>query len=85
MHQRVEVVDFAAPDGVDEALDQTAMEGAHELGMLLGELAERAVREADESVVTVVDAGDGRVEAQGVELTHERLEARRRLEVGAHP
>ncbi len=52
---------------------------ADQLGMRLGQLAERAVGEGHEGVVTVVDARDGRVEPERVELAHQCLQARSRL------
>ena len=45
--ERVEVVDPGAAERVDEALDQALVQRAHDLGVGLGQLAERAVGEGD--------------------------------------
>ena len=53
--QVVERDDLAVATGVDEALDQAAVEAAHQLGVGLGQLAERAVGEGDRGAVVVDD------------------------------
>ena len=52
--ERVEVddLDLAGTDDVDEALDQAAVQAAHEIGVGLGQLAERAVGERDRVAVS---------------------------------
>ena len=46
---------LAVAPGVDEALDQAAVEAAHEVGVGLGQLAERAAGEGDGGAVVVDD------------------------------
>ena len=72
----MEADDLGPAELVDEALDQAAVQAAHQLGMGLGQLAERAVGEADDGGHAVVRAVDRRVEAERVELGDECFEAR---------
>ena len=64
----MEVLDFdlAGTDHLDETLDEAAVEAADEVGVGLGQLSERAVREGDRGRLVV--AGDRRVEPESVEL-----------------
>ena len=60
----VEVDDLGAAHGLDEALDQPRWRRADEVGVGLGQLAERAVGEGDDRGLAVVGAVDRRVEAR---------------------
>ena len=71
--QVVELEHPAVAPLVDEALDQPAVQAADEVGVGLGQLAERAVGEGDRGAV-VVDDGLG-VEAERGQLGDERLGA----------
>ena len=75
MDERVEVVDLGVAHRLDEALDHAAVQRAHEVGVGLGQLAERAVGEGDDGGLAVVGAVDRGVEAEAVELGDERFEA----------
>ncbi len=77
MGEGVEVVDRPFAGLLDEALDHATVQRTHELGMRLGQLAERAVGEGDHRDLAVVGAVDRGIEAQHLELSDERLEARR--------
>src|SRR4051794_25780532 len=59
--------------GSDDAFADAAVEVAHELGIRLGELSERAVEEldADRALGGAVAGTDGRLEAEPVELVGE--------------
>ncbi len=61
----MELVDHGAADGVDEPLDEPAMEAAHDVGVRLGQLTERSMREGHRGLAVVVDHGG--IEAEGVE------------------
>ena len=77
MGEGVEVVDGAFARLLDEALDHAPVQRTHELGMRLGQLAERAMGEGDHRDLSVVRAVNRRIEAQHLELSYECLEARR--------
>ena len=53
--QIVEGDHLAVAPGVDEALDQAPVEAAHEVGVGLGQLPERAAGEGDRGAVVVDD------------------------------
>src|SRR5687767_1022928 len=57
VRETVELDDHAVAPGLDEPLDETAVQVADELGVDLGELLERAAGEGDRRAVGVDDAG----------------------------
>ena len=62
---------LAVAPSVDEPLHQAPVEAAHEVGVGLGQLAERTAGERDGGAVVVDDRL--RIEAEGGELLGERL------------
>ena len=70
-----ELTYFGVTHAGDEAGDQAAVQATDELGMLGGDVGERAVGEGDDRRVVVVAVGDDRVEAETVEVGHQGLEA----------
>ena len=62
MGEGVEVVDGAFARLLDEALDHAPVQRTHELGMRLGQLAERAMGEGDHRDLSVVRAVNRRIE-----------------------
>ena len=71
VHQGAEALHRQPADGVDEPFDEPPVQMAHELGVLLGQLGERAPRERHFSAVL----GDGRVEAHPGQLVDQRGKA----------
>ncbi len=81
--QRRELLDCSPADGVDHALAQPAVEVADELGVRLGQLAERAVEELDAGGVAGAVGFQRGLEPELGELALERAEAAARP--GASP
>src|SRR5262245_29919812 len=75
--QRRELFHSSPAGGFYNALAETAVEVAHELGVRLGELAERAVQELDACPALVLTVGglQRRLEAQPAELGLEGAQA----------
>src|SRR6266540_2667262 len=74
--QRRELLDPSPADLLDDAFAQAAVQVADELGVRLGELAERAVQELDARATLrrAVAGLDRRLEAEPVELALERTQ-----------
>src|SRR6185503_13206180 len=75
--QRRELLDASPAHRSDHAFADPSVEVAHELGIGLGELAERAVEELDahRALGGAVAGADGGLEAEPVELVGERGDA----------
>src|SRR3954447_6999683 len=75
--QRRELLNTSPAHGSDHALADPAVEVAHELGIGLGELAERAMEEldADRALGRAVPPADRGPQAEPVELVGERSDA----------
>ena len=74
--QRVEGVDAAAAERVDEPLDQPPVQAAHESG--LASASSRNGQWVKATVALLAVVGHGGVEAEGVEPGDQRRQARRR-------
>jgi hypothetical protein len=68
--QRGELLDCSPADLVDHALAEAPVQVAHQLGIGLGQLSERAVQEVDPRGALVLAVGGlgGRLEAEPAEL-----------------
>jgi hypothetical protein len=75
--QRRELLNASPTDLIDHALAEAPVQVAHELGIRLGQLAERAVEELDTcgALRGAVTGLDGRLEAQPAQLGFERVQA----------
>ena len=82
MDQRAELGDLGIAHPGDEPGDQTMVEATDEFGVFGRDVGERTVREGDDGGVGVLTIGDHGIEAEPVEIRHERLETGRRPVIG---
>ena len=74
--QAAEFSNFGVTHGTHESRDEAVVQAAHEFGVLRSKLSERALGKRHHGCIWVVEClGNHRIEAEHIEIGHERLQA----------